>query len=357
MEYFRPSYFVLENVRNLIFYQNSLIFKIICSFFIQLGYQIRAAVLQVGQHGLPQNRKRLFVIGAKCGLDLPSFPEPRHLFSNKQNDTSFKIDGKLYDPISKQAIYRMITVEDAIRDLLKLDRDYFEEIDREYQSDTKLSHYQRMLRSEMTGQVSEHFCKKLGALNEERIRNVPFEIGSDWRDLPNIRQVSSRPRRIIYFFHRAKLCDGKIIQKLKYTFKDQKNGNSKTGSLRGVCSCSERKECMGAKQENTLIPWCLAHTANKQNHWPGLYGRLAWRGFFPTIITNFDPISIQGKILHPEQHRILSVREAARAQGFPDHFKFCGKINEKYRQIGNAVPPLLSTHLAREFGKSLQKSQ
>jgi DNA (cytosine-5)-methyltransferase 1 len=56
--------------------------------------------------------------------------------------------------------------------------------------------------------------------------------------------------------------------------------------------------------------------------------------------------------IHPsgEQARTLSVREAARLQSFPDSFQFCGSMNAGFRQIGNAVPPML----ARAIAKSLR---
>jgi len=45
--------------------------------------------------------------------------------------------------------------------------------------------------------------------------------------------------------------------------------------------------------------------------------------------------------IHPEEHRTLTVREAARIQTFPDDFRFSGTRSDAFRQIGNAVPPLL----------------
>ena len=49
------------------------------------------------------------------------------------------------------------------------------------------------------------------------------------------------------------------------------------------------------------------------------------------------------------QARTVSVREAARLQSFPDGFRFCGTMNPAFRQIGNAVPPLLAKALAEEI--------
>ena len=45
--------------------------------------------------------------------------------------------------------------------------------------------------------------------------------------------------------------------------------------------------------------------------------------------------------IHPEQNRTLTIREAARIQTFPDHFRFAGAPTSAFRQIGNAVPPRL----------------
>ena len=50
-----------------------------------------------------------------------------------------------------------------------------------------------------------------------------------------------------------------------------------------------------------------------------------------------------------EQARTISVREAARLQSFPDGFVFCGTMNPAFRQIGNAVPPLMAKALAEQI--------
>lgn len=70
------------------------------------------------------------------------------------------------------------------------------------------------------------------------------------------------------------------------------------------------------------------------------YGRLHPEGIGSTILTKCDPH--WGTYIHPEQDRIISVREAARIQSFPDAFRFYGSLTEQYEQVGNAVPPLFA---------------
>ncbi len=71
------------------------------------------------------------------------------------------------------------------------------------------------------------------------------------------------------------------------------------------------------------------------------YGRLAWDKPSYTIATYFNRVG-NGCNLHPEQDRVMSNREAARFQSFPDDFIFQGSKASQYKQIGNAVPPLLA---------------
>lgn len=74
------------------------------------------------------------------------------------------------------------------------------------------------------------------------------------------------------------------------------------------------------------------------------YKRLAWDDLSRTITAH---IAKDGYwYIHPEENRTLTVREAARIQTFPDHFRFSGTRSDAFRQIGNAVPPLLARTVA-----------
>lgn len=72
----------------------------------------------------------------------------------------------------------------------------------------------------------------------------------------------------------------------------------------------------------------------------GAYGRLTWDMVPPTITRwVFHPGS--GRWGHPEDIRVLTIREVARVQGFRDDFEFVGTYTQQAGQLGNAVPPLL----------------
>lgn len=79
-----------------------------------------------------------------------------------------------------------------------------------------------------------------------------------------------------------------------------------------------------------------------------LYGRLDYEQPSYTITTYFNRPG-NGTYVHPNHDRVITVREAARLQSFPDHYLFYGNQGNLLNQIGNAVPPLLSYYIGKQI--------
>lgn len=100
----------------------------------------------------------------------------------------------------------------------------------------------------------------------------------------------------------------------------------------------------GGSRPKGVGPKCL----DKVNGFYDVYGRLSWEK--PSItITQYSRNPASGRFTHPIQDRGLTIREAARIQSFPDGFEFEGNLDECFKQIGEAVPPLLSLAIATQI--------
>jgi len=84
----------------------------------------------------------------------------------------------------------------------------------------------------------------------------------------------------------------------------------------------------------------------RTNSYSDIYGRLQWDKPSVTIKRESSHVG-NGRYSHPEQDRLLSVREMAILTGFPSTYRFAGKsLSNKYRHVGDACPPLISYQLA-----------
>jgi DNA (cytosine-5)-methyltransferase 1 len=129
--------------------------------------------------------------------------------------------------------------------------------------------------------VFDHLSGRLSALDDEVVRHVP--AGGNWKDLP-LDFPSARVQQI------------------------------RASAARGEGSRST------------------------------YYGRLAWDRPSYTISTYITRPG-NGCFIHPIEPRLITVREAARLQTFPDSVRFYGTLRQRSMQIGNAVPPLLGYNL------------
>jgi DNA (cytosine-5)-methyltransferase 1 len=83
-------------------------------------------------------------------------------------------------------------------------------------------------------------------------------------------------------------------------------------------------------------------------HYPNFFRRYSRNDVSGTITAAFKPEN--AAVWHPIEDRIFSVREVARIQTFPDDFVFLGaNIKSKYKQIGNAIPPMFGELLGNQL--------
>lgn len=107
----------------------------------------------------------------------------------------------------------------------------------------------------------------------------------------------------------------------------------------------------------SLLPECYRRESGK-SYMHTVYGRMRWDEPAPTMTTNCVGFG-NGRFGHPEQHRAITLREAARFQTFPDTYKFVeasnrAPITHVAKFIGNAVPVELGRAIARSIRQHLE---
>lgn len=109
--------------------------------------------------------------------------------------------------------------------------------------------------------------------------------------------------------------------------------------------------------DESLVSFC--HKKESGKSYSGVYGRMRWDMPAPTMTTQCYGFG-NGRFGHPEQHRAISLREAALIQTFPEYYEFVEPCNPFFiktvaRHIGNAVPVELGRVIARSIKKHLRK--
>ena len=253
--------FVMENVPQLL---GSLEYEEIADIAKDMGFNIWAGTLFACDYGVPQQRKRAFIIGAKGINPAKWFPPPRSHYPPNNVPSQLEVEMGLYT--SGAMPWR--TVRHAIA-------------------------------------------------------NLPDPVGTEIKDI-------SPPLDI----HFGRNPTAKSVARYRAIPKEGMN----------------RFDLERVAPE--LTPECWKR---KRKGGTDLFGRLWWERPSFTSRTEFFKHE-KGRYLHPEKHRPITHREAARLQSFPDDFIFTGTKIEIAKQIGNAVPPLLSSKIADRLYEMLQSS-
>lgn len=112
----------------------------------------------------------------------------------------------------------------------------------------------------------------------------------------------------------------------------------------------------GGSRPRGVGPGCLDRTRGTHGGYTDVYGRLVWSSPAPTITARCRTPSC-GRFAHPEQLRGLTAREAGLLQTFPRTWQFVGPFDDRYKQIGNAVPPLAAEAFGRHILAGLPRVQ
>ena len=292
-----PKIIVIENVKGILSKKNkdgSLIIDKIISDFEKLGYSFshektgsKYSLVNSADFGVPQKRERVILIGVNSKWKKIKIP-----FVDK---THSELGAKKYLPY--------VTLFDAIGDLPKVKSNMTKTGLKKREYEELILHNKRANNGSDIIEISDISIKKhFSKLNKSGKQFIKF--------------VRSKNKKT--FHHVARNHQKSDL----YLFKKMKQGETAKDFL-NRCSNEEKK----------LIKYGMNsfHDKYRRQH----YGQ-------PST-TIFAHLQKDGnRFIHPTQARTMTVREAARAQSFPDNFEFKGPMSQKFKQIGNAVPPLLS---------------
>lgn len=278
----KPKFFVCENVKGLLSIQKGKVIQMILQDFRSLGYKVDFKVLKASDYGVPQNRERVIIIGNCIGLENP-FPKISH---------------------GEKGHLPYITVEKAI-----------------------------------------------GKLADVRLQEAPFHLGNEliYNHVART-NVSDMFWKRKHDVSQKEICDYLKLWKSKSSYSVKKL--DKLFGYRHTAGHWFRSDHSGA------IPspkdwWNLKKVLGFDDKYDAQVTELEQKEitFSQSLrISNWnepsDTITATGPEIHPNKQRRLSVRECAILQTFPNNFVFLGSLSSMYKQIGNAVPVLLSRRIA-----------
>lgn len=346
VEMLKPKYVLLENVRGILTYrlggQQAGISRIeggikggmvmlIKRILTALNYQVRHGVLHAGHYGSPQVRRRVIFLASKRGTSLPEFPQPTHLAINTQNLNTNVVAKEPYSFMvnkrkNQAAPLGPVTVIDTIGDLPGW----------EWENPHVIC--PATLQSKLAAKKRSFAVSAISCFQNPsptfHVSGPRDPMSYGWSPA-TLYQLLARGNEDVIFQHFAPLFNVKVIER--------------------VCSIPLRlpRGSDGFPDYDDL-PEELKYEGRKFHSYAGSYGRLQADGAFSTAIGSLSP-DRPSQVIHPTQHRVLTIREFARAQGFPDRVTFqtvSQSIKQITKQIGNAVPVQMAIALGREIVKA-----
>ncbi|KAK1651103.1 hypothetical protein QYE76_068908 [Lolium multiflorum] len=321
MQFLRPKYVYMENVLDILKFADATLAKYALSRLIAMHYQAKLGIMAAGCYGLPQFRMRVFLLGCHPEEKLPPFPLPTHEAIVKNGcPLAFERNLVGWSDSTKGQLAKPIVLEDILSDLPKVgNEESRDEMSYVKGPQTEYQRYIRTFKSEVQGPKShvakakskkakpklyDHRPLALGNDNYLRVLQIPKKKGANFRDLPGVVVGPDNVAKLDPTKDRVLLPSGRpLVLDCILTYEDGKS----------------------------LRP----------------FGRLWWDEVVGTVLT--CPNARMQALIHPAQDRLLTIRESARLQGFPDSYRFRGTVKDRYRQIGNAV----AVPVGRALGYSL----
>lgn len=331
----RPLGILIENVPDILNFGGHNVPEEICGTLDSLGYRTAYTLLNAAFYGVPQLRERLILLGIDVSLGVePRFPDPTHsidLPSGYEGSRNVALKyvpdrGSHFRPIPgvTEELPQAVSVRSALRDLPFISEHFTNPTamkrrrvcdHRAYRKVGRISDYARAMR-DWPGFEGE---KDLDA-HVVRVTPRDFEI---FKRMPH---GSDYPIAI-------KIAEGIFAEKLEALSASDVASRIKTKAYRKLRSA-------------TVPPYDPGKFPNK-------WWKLAPSCPSRTLTAHIGKDTYSHIHYDSRQKRTISVREAARLQSFPDGFRFAGQMNAAFRQIGNAVPPLLALAVARVLKETL----
>jgi DNA (cytosine-5)-methyltransferase 1 len=329
---FRPKAYLMENVTGLLSMEDGNVIDDIVGKIEGLGYGAKVHTLNAVEYGVPQSRKRVFIMGTSDGKPIsappPSHKEKSNCAGNSQLDMfSNEIDKT--DSLNGQDLLPVVTVRQAISDLPEevfVPKQAHEKT--EYPPTKDLSPYQEFMR-DGAEKICNHSAKQM--LGVRRLRLALMRPGDYGTEIIQRIREDGLPED--------------VIDELM----SENNGLRDLSQVREKDRKKERelREMLHKGQEaaeDLLESLESGGFANK-------YRRLKWDEPSHTLVAHMARDC--SDFVHPDIDRFISVREAARLQSFPDSYYFRTSQFRQFKQIGNAVPPVLAFSLAGQIRDAL----